>query len=197
MVMHISRVPYHATYPFHEQEHDSNDEGYDGNDYPDDQSFDGEDDPFQNGGKFSKDVFGGVDSDCDDYFDADDHRHNGEVYDSDEDSEDDWKTDFRNRFIPKQDLKHSSTNVDDDELENEFSPFNTRGFDTSRREHGWDYTANTWANSMGSDGGESDCDYAGPMCTETEGMEDWDKIAYDSNYDDQLLIHYILMLQNL
>ena len=67
-----------------EGDHDSNDEGYDGNDYPEDVSF-------------------GMESDYDDYCDADAYAE-GCHSDDDDDSVDNWKNDFRNRKVNKSDL---------------------------------------------------------------------------------------------
>lgn len=68
-----------------EDDHDSNDEGYGGNDYPDDDISYGLGDP--------------NDSDYDDYRDADAYNYQ---YSDDESMEDDnWKIDFRNRYVSK------------------------------------------------------------------------------------------------
>ncbi|KAL3772549.1 hypothetical protein ACHAWU_006747 [Discostella pseudostelligera] len=76
-----------------EDDHDSNDEGYDGNDYPDDVSN------------------SLIDSDdYDDYRDADACIENNS-YCSD-DSGDEWRLDFRNRCMPKNNIRCS----DDDEF---------------------------------------------------------------------------------
>ncbi len=81
-----------------EDDHDSNDEGYEGNDYPDDVSHSSQ-----------------IDSDeYDDYRDSDACIENSS-YCSD-DSGGNWKLDFRNRFIPKNDLSiHDYRCNDDDE----------------------------------------------------------------------------------
>ena len=89
----------------------------------------------------------GMGSDYDDYFDADARVHN---YSSEDDSDADWKLDFRNRFVPKYDGSNSQNEHSEDEL-------SSGGFGTNRnRLHGWEY-------SRGLSDGESDDDYAGPM----------------------------------
>eukprot|EP01082_Thalassiosira_pseudonana_P002835 g3083.t1 g3083 contig12:1380101-1382653(-) len=157
-----------------DEEHDSNAESFDGNDYPDDQSF-GDDDgdgmcSLQNGGNAFR---CSVDSDYDEYLDADAHlsMYRGDQCDSD-DSDDDWKLDFRNRFIAKKDLNGS----DDDESGDEYA---ARGFGThvTRRMHGWDY--------VGGVNGDSDYeDYAGPMRGDIENTTVNSKVAYDPDYDE-------------
>jgi hypothetical protein len=83
-----------------DDDHDSNDEGYDGNDYPD-----GDDDDVSNNSQIDSD-------DYDDYRDADACIENSS-YCSD-DSGGDWKLDFRNRFISKNDLDiHEYGCIDD------------------------------------------------------------------------------------
>jgi hypothetical protein len=83
-----------------DDDHDSNDEGYDGNDYPDD------DDDVSNNSQIDSD-------DYDDYRDADACIENSS-YCSDDSGDDDWKLDFRNRFTSKNDLDiHEYGCIDD------------------------------------------------------------------------------------
>ncbi|KAL7430163.1 hypothetical protein ACHAXH_001900 [Discostella pseudostelligera] len=81
-----------------EDDYDSNDEGYDGNDYPDDVSN------------------SLIDSDdYDDYRDADACIENNSYFS--DDSGDEWRLDFRNRSIPKNDMNiHDYGCSDDDEV---------------------------------------------------------------------------------
>jgi len=80
-----------------EEEHDSNDEGYGGNDYPEDVSF-------------------GLDSDYEDYRDAD-HAYGEAGSCCSDDSVDNWKMDFRNRFVTKNELNICDYASDGDEDE--------------------------------------------------------------------------------
>eukprot|EP00579_Thalassiosira_antarctica_P011688 CAMPEP_0201909474 /NCGR_PEP_ID=MMETSP0903-20130614/1229_1 /ASSEMBLY_ACC=CAM_ASM_000552 /TAXON_ID=420261 /ORGANISM="Thalassiosira antarctica, Strain CCMP982" /LENGTH=847 /DNA_ID=CAMNT_0048444009 /DNA_START=6 /DNA_END=2549 /DNA_ORIENTATION=+ len=75
---------------YDDEEHDSNDEGYDGNDYPND------------------DASIGINSEggYDDYRDADAYSHASGCSDDDDSTENDWKSDFRNRFVTKKELNH-------------------------------------------------------------------------------------------
>mmetsp|Transcript_10909 Transcript_10909/g.22747 ORF Transcript_10909/g.22747 Transcript_10909/m.22747 type:complete len:561 (+) Transcript_10909:1817-3499(+) len=180
-----------------DEEHDSNDESYDGNDYPDDQTFDDDDDddkydqgvyPVSRQNKFSGNIMDGLDSDYDDYLDADDCRRNGELIDSDDDSVENWRMDFRNRFVPSSNLKQSSPSAGEDNIDNGFSPFHSLGFDTSHHQHGWEYSHNTWSGSMGGDDDAESYsgDYTGPMLANAEmnGMDEELSVAYDSTYDE-------------
>ena len=69
-----------------EEEHDSNDEGYDGNDYPDDDS------DYMN--DYNEDGYGGC-------------------Y-SDDDSVDNWRLDFRHRFVSREALNQFDSGGDGD-----------------------------------------------------------------------------------
>lgn len=71
-----------------EEEHDSNDEGYDGNDYPDDDS------DYMN--DYNEDGYGGCYSDDDD------------------DSVDNWRLDFRNRYVSREALNQFDSGGDGD-----------------------------------------------------------------------------------
>jgi len=73
-----------------DDEHDSNDEAYDGNDYPEDDASFG----------FGSDY----DHYEDDYRDADAYSGESCRSDDDDDDEDKWKLDFRNRFVTKSEL---------------------------------------------------------------------------------------------
>ena len=90
-----------------EDEHDSNDEGYDGNDYPEDDASFGLGDP--------------NDSDYDDYCDAD--ATYGYGCDNNSDDEDDeslnnsWRLDFRNRYVSKDTLNQFNVGGEEGEEE--------------------------------------------------------------------------------
>ena len=69
-----------------EEEHDSNDEGYDGNDYPDDDDSDYMND-------YNEDGYGGC-------------------YSDDDDSVDNWRLDFRNRYVSREALNQFDSGGD-------------------------------------------------------------------------------------
>jgi len=71
-----------------EEEHDSNDEGYDGNDYPDDDDSDYMND-------YNEDGYGGC-------------------YSDDDDSVDNWRLDFRNRYVSREALNQFDSGGDGD-----------------------------------------------------------------------------------
>jgi hypothetical protein len=115
-------------------------------DYPDEQSYeDEEDDEIREKNSHGFD-FDNLGSDYDDYLDADAAHgyHSG-----DDSSDDGWKMDFRNRFVPK------SQQHDNIDSEDELSPGGF-GINQRSRMHGWNY-------SGGMSDVESDDEYAGPM----------------------------------